>query len=108
MTHSAFWDRYATDPEFAERVNEEARSITESMHWDLSAITGPAPCPDCGTPVSAVMEAPRPPGIPAGVRAVQPDLRQPGTWELDDPVFSRHTPRRCDWQRAHPATADAA
>lgn len=94
-----FWDRYKTDPDFAEAVDEEARSIGESVGYIIrtARIAGPDPCEACGAPVTVVLEA----------AWHDRDAWQPGGWELDA-TGARHTARRCAWTRTHPALPRAA
>jgi hypothetical protein len=101
---TTFWDRYAADPDFAERVDEEARSIAESVGYVIR-IPGPGarpePCESCGTPVTACLEA---------RSTSEPDIWRPAAWEIGPaPTWgARHTARRCAWLACHPAAADAA
>lgn len=101
----SFWDRYATDPAFAELIDEEARSIAESVGYVIrtsSIAARPEPCESCGTRVTACLEAKAGPA---------PDTWRAAGWELGSNAYgSRHTARRCDWLTAHPGalTAEAA
>jgi len=103
-THLPFWDRYLTDPLFAERVDEEARTIPETMAWEIdpwNPVAPRQPCESCGTLLSMIPERTR------------GGAWKPGAWEgtpaegrhyLDAP-WTRHTARRCAWRRDHPEAA---
>lgn len=93
---ATFWERYTTDPPFAQLVDEEARSVAESHGWSVRDIHDAELCPACGEPVLAVLES----------RAGADDWH-PGTWETD-PAGIRHTPRRCTWLTAHHTSRAAA
>ena len=97
-TSLPFWDRYLTDPLFAERIDEEARTIPESMHYQIrhaEPLAGPEPCESCGAQVTVLYEHDHRRGGTAW---------RPGVWENQHAV-TRHTPRRCAWVRANPEAA---
>jgi hypothetical protein len=87
-----FWDRYRTDPDFAEAVDEEARSIAESVAWNTRMGQPAQPCPACGRLVSRVLES----AVTDGTGW------QASHWEPGYPAAVRHTGRRCTWLSAHP------